>query len=533
MCTVFLCFFFLSGCKGCLSTKAFISAARKTALFAKEVYPEGTRPGRKGPFAIENHCRTIVRGGMRCMTALCLAILCAIVPIDPARAESDTAPATQGTEEGRKRSFSTGTDFFDEAGLSGGVYYFQRDRRRLDREKGRYANHLNHATLTGVAEFSSGFIGGVLGADIGIFGTHDIQSTGAPDHEMNFVPWGNPWHPDWSATRTQDGVSVYKAQVKAKAGPLWAQGGYFQPSGPGVLGVNWSILPGTYRGVNAGAEFGGFSLAMAWADAYKAPWYREVNEFYKNDGESRVPWLWSIGAKNAFEGGFSLEAAYGESKNHLWNAHLKAVYAKEQEGSEDGLTAGYHLYLMGDNDNTGASANDNFDGTASQHYLFVRYSADMWEFGLEGLYTRAPFTNEEQRGYFAYRLTDRNGSSKGAYEAWWDARSDWNTHNEKAVFGSVRRSLDDILPVDGFAVKFGAGLGWDGEAYATAGHLKEWAFTLDIDYTHPDGPLKGAFVKLHLTNYTNGTEYPSWAPYKNVFQSERDIKVFAGIPFDI
>mgnify|MGYP003623262074 CR=1 FL=1 len=212
------------------------------------------------------------------MTSLCLltALLGLLFPL-PVFAETDTAPATNGAEEEKQKSFSTGTSFFDEAGLSGGVYYFQRDRRRLDPASGRFENNLNHATLTGAAEFTSGFAEGILGADFGIFGTTDIKSTGAPDHEMNFVPWGNPWRPDWSKTRTQDGVSVYKAQLKAKAGPVWAQGGYFQPSGPGVLGVNWSILPGTYRGVNAGADWGGFSLALAWAVTYTVPRFRELN----------------------------------------------------------------------------------------------------------------------------------------------------------------------------------------------------------------------------------------------------------------
>ena len=57
----------------------------------------------------------------------------------------------------------------------------------------------------------------------------------------------------------------------------------------------------------------------------------------------------------------------------------------------------------------------------------------------------------ESQGQFAYRLTDKNGSSAGALDVWWDARSDWNAHNEKAVFAGVRRELDDLLPVPGFA----------------------------------------------------------------------------------
>ncbi len=468
-----------------------------------------------------------------------LALFCLLVTLAPcpALADEDTAPATAGAESGKKRSFSTGAAFFDDADLTGGVYYFQRDRRRYNNALGGYATNLDHTTLQGNVDFASGFLGNVIGVDFGVFGSTDIHNHGAVDHEMNFVPWSDPWHPDWSNTQTRDGVSIYKAAVKAKAGPVWGRAGYFQPSGPGVLGVNWSIMPGTYRGVNMGADVGKLSVALAWADEYKAPWYKNTNEFRKNDGESRVPWLWSAGARYGFTNGLTLEAAYGESKDHLKNAHFKSRYEVDlAPGGKNGkrmLTLGYHLYAMDDSDDSGTNVNDNFAGIATQHYLFSRFDTDSWTMKLEATYTRAPVNSPDQVGYFAYRLTDRNGSSKGAYEAWWDARSDWNAHNETALYLGVERRLDDLLPVPGFSVGLGAALGWDGEAYGYSEHLKEWAFNFDIGYVKPDGPFKGAFIKLHYTEYKNDSSQPSWVAYKNAFQDEHDLKLFAGVPFDL
>ena len=449
-------------------------------------------------------------------------------------AVEDTAPATEGAEESKKRSFSTGTNFFDDAALSGGLYYFQRDRRRYDPARGKYTNNLNHATIQANADFVSGFLNDAVGFDFAVFGSHDIKNTGSVDHEMNFFPWNNPWHPNWGKRRTEDGLSIYKAHVKVKTDHFWGRAGYFQPSGPGVLGVNWSIMPGTYRGFNGGLDYEGLSLAFAWADAYKSPWFRTMNGFRKNDGEKNVPWVWSSGIRYTLPSGLMLEAAYGESKNHLWNSHFKTArsFALGKE-EKDTLTLGYQLYLMGDNDNSGESTNDNFAGTASHHYALLHYLTGVWTLKLEGTYTRAPFTNEHQVGYFAYRLTDRSGSSKGAYDIWWDARSDWNAHNEKAAFAGVERSLDDILPLPGFSVGAGAAIGWDGEAYGVSEHFKEWAFNIDLGYVKPDGPLKGAFVKLHFTEYRNGTDKPSWTPYKNGFQSEHDVKLFIGVPFNL
>ncbi|MDR2488268.1 MAG: OprD family porin [Desulfovibrio sp.] len=496
-------------------------------------------PAAKGCLPANARTTSAVRPRRSILVPVVLALLC-LPPLFPPRsadAGDDTAPATAGAEEAKKRSFSTGTDFFDKAALSGGLYYFQRDRKRYDPASDAYAVNLEHATLQANADFSSGFLGDSVGVDFALFGSTDIHNAGAVDHEMGFFPWHNPWHPDWSKNKTKDGFSVYTAAIKAKAGPLWGRAGYLQPSGPGVLGVNWSIMPGTYRGLNMGADFGNLSVAAAWADEYKAPWFPSTNAFLKNDGQSRVPWLWSAGTSYRFADGFTVEAAYGESKNHLKNAHFKSRYETEygQSGTKDThkLSLGYHLYLMDDNDDSGTSPNDNFAGTASQHYLFSRFDTKLWTVKLEGTYTRAPVTSSVQVGYFAYRLTDRNGSSKGAYEAWWDARSDWNAHDEKAVYLGVERRLDDLLPLPGFSIGLGAALGWDGKAYGYSEHLKEWAFNVDIGYSKPDAPCQGAFVKVHYTEYKNGSSQPSWAAYKNAFQDEHDIKLFMGIPFDL
>lgn len=173
-----------------------------------------------------------LRLGIAAVACVLLAALSAV----PAGANDDLAPETQGLDS--REAFRTGTRFFDEAEVSGGLYFFRRDRRRYDVDKGRYGTNLNHASVQANADFVSGFAGGWLGFDFGVFGSHDIMNKGAVDHEMGFEPWGDPWHPDWGKRRTDDGVSVYKAALKAKAGPAWAKAGWFQPTGPGVLGVN-------------------------------------------------------------------------------------------------------------------------------------------------------------------------------------------------------------------------------------------------------------------------------------------------------
>lgn len=162
---------------------------------------------------------------------------------------------------------------------------------------------------------------------------------------MGYVPWQDPWHPDWSRHFTLSGVSIYKAALKAKAGPAWLRAGWLQPEGPGVLGVNWSIMPGSWRGVNAGLDFGGFSVAGMVADTYKAPWFLDEYKLMKNDGESHVPGVWSLGARYAFDNGITLRRPTA-NRRVICTTPISRAAGNCPRGPGR-LKFGYHLYAMG------------------------------------------------------------------------------------------------------------------------------------------------------------------------------------------
>ena len=421
--------------------------------------------------------------------------------------------------------------FFRDSKFNATLYYFQRYRDRYDVKDGDYGVNLNHASGQLSLDFESGWLGETIGFDFGIFGSYDFYNHGSPDHEMNFFPWRDPWSANWNLKRTRDAASVYKALVKVKAGPVWARAGYFQPQGPGVLGVNWSFLPGTYQGAEVGADFGRLTVAAAWANQYKAPWFNEVYHFKnKNDqtGEVRdVDYLWSLGLRYNLAEGMSLEAAYGESQNYLWNAHLKAKYNLPVLGG-DNLYLTWQLYLM--NDLGGVrSVDDNFSGLASQQYLAAIYTTGPWTTNLEFTYSLAPDKDPGNVGYFAYRLVRPSGGAKGAYEPWWDLRSDWNHHEEKAVFLKIGRALDD-LGLPGVRAAVSGAYGWGGKSSDTETRFSEAAYGLDLSYTVGGGFLEGAVLALHFTRYDNRTGLPSWAPFQNAFQDEHDVKFSLVIP---
>ena len=418
--------------------------------------------------------------------------------------------------------------FFTDAVIQAHTFYVYRDRQRYDLERGEYRTNLLHSTGQTSVDFESGLIARTFGIDFGVFGATDFENKGSPDHESSFFPWDHPWAADWSKKETRSGVSVYKAALRFKSEQLWAKTGYFQPSGPGVLGVNWNFVPGVYRGLEIGTSSGPLMIAGAYVNAYKAPWFLEPYGFRKNDTVSRVSYLRSMGVRYQVIDPLSVELAYGDGQDYLKNAHLKLKYQAPQS---DALYMTYQLYAMDDSEG-GASVNNNFSRLATQHYVSARYGVDSWIIQTDFMYTQAPQSRPENRGYFAYRLTSANGGANGAYEPWWDLRSDWNHDQEKAAFFKITRMLNDF-GWKGWSVAAYGAVGWGGRAYGVSERLGESAYAVDLTYTVPEGRWKKTSMKLHYARYDNHTNLPSWTGFNNAFQDEHDIRFTLVIPWQM
>ncbi|MDR2625792.1 MAG: OprD family porin [Zoogloeaceae bacterium] len=431
---------------------------------------------------------------------------------------------------------------FQATEVSGNLIYFQRNRERYRVDTRRFDSNLHHRTLQGNLEVTSPFLADTAGFDLGVFATDDLHNSASPDHEISFFPWSDPWSADWSKKDARGGSSLYRAHLKLRHkredGLWWGKLGYFQPSGPGVLGVNWSLMPGTYLGAESGIDAGRLSLAGAYVTQYKAPWYRKTYAFREDDAkETKIDHLWSIGARYAFTPETSAEIAYGEAPGFLQSAHVKLKYRQAASATQSPLYLSYQLYVMGDHDDSataGEISNNHYAGRwAFQHYL--AFAREFSRYALKGefLHTRAPSTRETHLGYFVYRLSGRYGGANGAYEPWWDNRSDWNHNRESAVFVSLSRSLDDLINTSGLTMTLSAARGWGGKAYGVQQTLKEAAWSLDLTWVIPSGTLKNARIRLHYTHYDNKTDQPSWVGYKNLFQDERDLKFFVILPWKL
>ena len=400
--------------------------------------------------------------------------------------------------------------FIDDSTLTGGIYYWQRERDRKDVTDGdKYKTNLSHSTWNANLDFQSGYAADMFGLDIAAFTAIEMAENGDSSHpnEIAFSKSNKAYDEDWSGDKS--GISLYKAAAKFKYGPVWARAGYIQPTGQTLLAPHWSFMPGTYQGAEAGANFdygeaGALSFSYMWTNEYKAPWHLEMDEFYQNDKTTKVDYLHSIGAKYDFKNNFVLEAAFGQAEGYIDQYFAKASYKFDIAGSP--LTTSYQFY-----------------GTRDKVSNWVKADG--------------------QQGYFLQRMTPTYASSNGRLDIWWDNRSDFNANGEKAVFFGAMYDLKNWnLP--GFAIGASYVYAWDAkpatwqsnpDAYYDKNRtIEESAYSLDAVYTIQDGRAKGTMFKLHFTEYDNHSDIPSWGGgYGNIFQDERDVKFMVIAPFTI
>lgn len=447
---------------------------------------------------------------------------------------------TSALSSGMKVSDVNAAGFVDDSTLTGGLYYWQRERDRKDVTDDKFKTNLSHATWNANLDFQSGYAADIIGFDIAAFTAIEMAENGDSAHpnEIAFSSSNKAYDEDWSGDKS--GISLYKAAAKLKYGPVWARAGYIQPTGQTLLAPHWSLLPGTYQGAEAGANFdyqsaGALSFSYMWTNEYKSPWHLEMDDFYQNDKSTKVDYLHSLGAKYDFKNNLILEAAFGQAQGYIDQYFAKASYKWDIAGSP--LAASYQFYGTRDKVDNGG-INDIYDGTAWLQGLTFGYKIGQVDLRLEGTWVKA----DGQQGYFLQRMTPTYASSNGRLDIWWDNRSDFNANGEKAIYVGAMYDLSH-WNLAGFAVGGSYVYAWDaqpGTAPSTDGYydpdsrLKETAYSLDATYTLQDGRAKGTLFKLHFTQYDNHSDIPSYGGgYGNIFQDERDVKFMVIAPFTI
>lgn len=431
------------------------------------------------------------------------------------------------------------TDLFTKNKLSGGIFYFQRERDRIDdgpTGTHKYQSNLNHATSQLSLNYNSGYAWGVLGFDLGGFGAYDlaVDESNPVNEENEFSFLSDSWG-DHSTTDglPDNGVSINNAHLKFRLFDEHVTGklGLADLNVPGIMGVNWSYQPGAYRGAQIEGLFGNLYLTYAYADKYKAPWFKNLAGFSKAQRtaldnfseENQIDYIHGLAARYNFSDKTSVTTSLGQSQGYMDSYHFKLAHTFAELGD---IATSYQFYGS-------ETSNDDYDGLAWQQALTSAWQMGPYGFRVEGLWTKA----EGKLGNYMTRMTRDHGNSAGANEIWWDSRSDWNADNEKAIFAGITRTFDDLVSAPGWSVGVSGAYGWDAEYRWQSNNYSgadEWALNFDVLYTVPQGSLKGTVFKLHYTNYNNDTadDIGSWQ-YPNMFSSEHDVKFHIMMPLII
>ncbi|STS89184.1 N-acetylglucosamine-regulated outer membrane porin [Klebsiella variicola] len=107
--------------------------------------------------------------------------------------------------------------FIDDSTLTGGIYYWQRERDRKDVTDGdKYKTNLSHSTWNANLDFQSGYAADMFGLDIAAFTAIEMAENGDSGHpnEIAFSSRNKAYDEDYSGDKS--GISLYKAAAKFK-----------------------------------------------------------------------------------------------------------------------------------------------------------------------------------------------------------------------------------------------------------------------------------------------------------------------------
>ncbi|QUM77237.1 multidrug transporter [Moritella sp. 24] len=460
-----------------------------------------------------------------------LAILIASAMAAPVMA----AETTEALEVTADTVVVDSSGFWSDATISGNVATWTRQRTRDGEGRDESAGsgnddnntideretktNLDQTSVYAAIDFTSGFAADKVGIDVSAYATADLYNQGSPDHEMNFWDVDNPYTGGgedgaWDSTNTSDGIAVSKANIKfQKILGLNGKVGLFQPSVPSALGVNWSYAPGTYTGGEIGTRIAGIELGAVFATEYRAPWFKSSYGFRETDNLTDAGELYSVGARTEL-GSIAVDVAYAG----LTDGPRKIAHIKTGTTLENGLGLKGQVYMV---DDSGM-----YEELAYHAAFLSNYSTGQYTVKAEATYTSAVDKNKDNVGNFSYRATAAYGSSNGAYDIWWNNRSDFNHDGEVAVFASLARDMAD-LGAENLTVGISGAYGFGAQGEGVE-ELTEAAVSVFGSYN-----AGFATFGAHVTQYNNGTNLENWTVYTNAFQDETDIKITMNIPFSI
>jgi hypothetical protein len=237
--------------------------------------------------------------------------------------------------------------------ISGGIYYFQRNRQRFNALTDNYEQNLNHSTSLAAINSHSPLFSTPLSLDISAYAAYDfsIIEDNKVNQENEFSFADNRWCNNYKANddgSSENGISFSKLVIHYEINQtLNATFGFSQFNIPGLIGTNWSFLPDTYRGFNLMTNIFDIKVNYIWVDKYKAPWFKNMQGFSTQnawaspfDNQNKIDYLHSLSFQSEIQS-IDTTLAIGQSQGYMDSIHLKLA---RQLNSWKNLSISYHLY---------------------------------------------------------------------------------------------------------------------------------------------------------------------------------------------
>lgn len=427
---------------------------------------------------------------LRNITTLTLSL---ILCVDFARAE-DTPPPESAKPAAREGSFNVTTGYFY--------------RKRTDENEKVPAwpsQKMKSNTFNTVLTHSSGYLDGWLNADIGFIGAWNFEkdyrcSEVAFCQKKNDMVNGEP--NIWANTDV-DGIALYRAllEAKRKTGSFeWSLSAGYGQFNTGVFNVNWGFLfPGTYRGAQLIGKSGGLTMTYAWSDQYRTPWATEFGSYFGAGGE-RIDYLHSGSLRYQLESGFFAEAAVGQSYDWQDRYFGKIGYQDQK------LIANYQYYNY---KITGLDFAGRENTYGRQDVVSLSYLTPYF-FTVTGEYVWTRASSWFNVPEFVPRMTAGYGNSQGRLDYWWNAVSDFNKHDERALNIGIRQEVFK-MGNDSYGFFTGANLiyadniaGWNSARAKTDNDGYERGYNLDFGFSVLKGAFQNASFNVHYTHLKAG-----------------------------
>lgn len=363
-------------------------------------------------------------------------------------------------------------------------------------------------------DISSGYLWGIVGLDLGLYGNIKVGSTTGESEILYY---------DYFTDQEKSELAIGRASLKFKWGDdnngFKANLGY-TPINVGTIGTDSGLHSHGYRGFEAKYTFHDFEIGYGWADQFHNEWTTKFIDLstspYQNQPPNentgqKIDYIHSLGLRYLLgpkKEGF-VDVGIGQGKGYRNNQQIAVGYTWDW-GVEHSLSlTGYYFQGQYNPELSGIS-----DPTNEWHAsLGAAYKYKGWSLFAGYGKTHAPDSEE-----LSFSLTPYANSDNRNFIQTTGQLDDYVWDGEQVVKVGVDYELGRLLNLPGLVAGVSYNYGWDLKNYDARGKPKSKSKISEIDtklvYTVPEGKLKGLGAGIYVGRLRGDSDFYG-KPHRN------------------